>query len=449
MMRLIWRRAFRRPLVLAAGGAVVGLALAGPSPVLGQAKPTDQAQPADHSKHDHQHQAAAQPTEAGDPFADQVRQLRDKVAALEAALSQGQGAGQPSPMGRGQGVVTGASVGWKVPAGYHISAQYADCLRCHQTIPSGPMPPNHLEKAGGMGMGMMEGGGQGGPGRPGATPTTSNESPVEQFRELRDKIAALEAALSQGQGLGQSRPMSRGEGMGMGTMGGGQRMGRGGSGTGMMGGGMGRGGQGMGMMDGEGMMGGEMGPGMMGQGGMGGRQGMGMMGGGMSMMDDMDGMGMGGTGKGMGMTGMGAMGRARGMAGMAMGSALPGFPGISHLYHIGAEGFFLNHVEHITLSADQRKKLNRIKEKALLGGSSCDRKVEEAEQDLWELTSSDAPDAAAIEAKVREIEKLRGDQRLAFIHAVGEAAKVLTDDQRRALAGTAAEASSRPTTAKP
>ncbi len=59
-----------------------------------------------------------------------------------------------------------------------------------------------------------------------------------------------------------------------------------------------------------------------------------------------------------------------------------------------------------------------------------------------------APDAAAIEAKVREIEKLRGDQRLAFIRAIGEAAKVLTDDQRRALAGTATEAPARSATPK-
>ena len=216
-------------------------------------------------------------------------------------------------------------------------------------------------------------------------------------------------------------------------------------GMGMMGGGQGSGG-GMGMMDHVGMMGmGGMGM-MEGMGmGMTAGSGMGMAGGkggqgmGMGMMDDMD----------MGTMGMGAMGRTRGMAGMAMGSALPGVPGMSHLYHIGADGFFLNHVEHITLSADQRKRLNRIKQKALLDGSSCGRKVDEAEQELWELTASDSPDAAAIEAKVREIEKLRGDRRLAFIRAVGEAAKVLTDDQRRTLVGTAMESSSRPAPAKP
>jgi Spy/CpxP family protein refolding chaperone len=56
---------------------------------------------------------------------------------------------------------------------------------------------------------------------------------------------------------------------------------------------------------------------------------------------------------------------------------------------------------------------------------------------LWELTAADQPDAAKIEAKVREVEKLRGDQRLAFIRAVGEAAQVLTDEQRKVLLGFA------------
>lgn len=168
------------------------------------------------------------------------------------------------------------------------------------------------------------------------------------------------------------------------------------------------------------------------------------MGGGMMEMMGMGRMGQGGR-PGMGMSddammGMGAMGRTGGMAtgSMDLGSNLPGFPGASHLYHIGADGFFLNHDAHITLSAGQRKELNRIKEKALLGGSSFARKVEEAEQELWELTASDTPDAGAIEEKVREIETLRGDQRLAFIRAVGSAAEVLTAEQRERLVGVEA-----------
>ena len=100
----------------------MGLALASPWPSTGRG----QDRPPDQAKHDHQHQAATKPAEAGDPFADQVRQLRDKVARLEAALSQGQGAGRSSPMGQGQGMGMGARAGGKVPPGYRIAAQYAE-----------------------------------------------------------------------------------------------------------------------------------------------------------------------------------------------------------------------------------------------------------------------------------------------------------------------------------
>ena len=67
--------------------------------------------------------------------------------------------------------------------------------------------------------------------------------------------------------------------------------------------------------------------------------------------------------------------------------------------------------------------------------ASAQRKIEEAEQQLWELTGSDQPDATKMDAKVREVEKLRGDQRMAFIQSVGESAQVLTDEQRKILIG--------------
>ena len=116
-------------------------------------------------------------------------------------------------------------------------------------------------------------------------------------------------------------------------------------------------------------------------------------------------------------------------------SALPGFPGVSHLYHIGVTGFFLDHAQHISLSTDQQKGLNKIKEEALTAKTNSDHQIEQAEQELGTLTSSDQPDAAKIEMKVREIEKLRADQRLSFIREVREAAKLLTDDQRKILVG--------------
>ncbi len=129
---------------------------------------------------------------------------------------------------------------------------------------------------------------------------------------------------------------------------------------------------------------------------------------------------------------------------MTPNSRLPGFPGASHLYHIGSTGFFLDHPQHITLSTEQQSALNRIKEKALLDRANFNRRIEDNEQLLWTLTAADAPDATKIDLKVRAIEKLRSDQRLAFIRAVGEAGKVLTSNQRAALLGTMSPTGKKP-----
>lgn len=154
------------------------------------------------------------------------------------------------------------------------------------------------------------------------------------------------------------------------------------------------------------------------------------------MDDDMDMEGMCCM-KMMGSMGASKMAKKKSMGGMKMSSsALPGFPGMSHLYHIGSTGFFLDHPTHITLTPDQQMTLNSIKEKATLDQSDADRKIEGAEQQMWQLTAADSPDANKIEAKTREVEKLRADQRLAFIRAVGEAAKVLTPEQQQVLLGT-------------
>ena len=140
----------------------------------------------------------------------------------------------------------------------------------------------------------------------------------------------------------------------------------------------------------------------------------GMSGGGM-----MDMMGMGGGG------------------GSMIQSALPGFPGASHLYHIGATDFFLDHPQHIALTTGQQSSLNKAREQALLAKGTSDRAIQQAEQELWTLTAADQPDAMKIEAKLAEIGKLHGDQRLSFIRAVGDASKILTDEQRKILTGFA------------
>ena len=161
---------------------------------------------------------------------------------------------------------------------------------------------------------------------------------------------------------------------------------------------------------------------------------------GMAMKDDIDLMGMMEVDLDM----MGAIAIAgagsksmKGIGEMKVASSLPGSPGVSRLYHVGATGFFLNHSEHVSLSTEQQAAINVIKRKALLSMFTGQRKIDEAEQELWELTGADEPDAAQIQAKVQAIEKLRADQRMAFVQSVGEAAKVLTDEQRQMLLGTA------------
>ena len=57
------------------------------------------------------------------------------------------------------------------------------------------------------------------------------------------------------------------------------------------------------------------------------------------------------------------------------------------------------------------------------------------EEELWFLTAADKPDLGTIEAKLREVEKAKSDQRIAFIRSVGDAASVLTADQQKLLLG--------------
>jgi hypothetical protein len=138
-----------------------------------------------------------------------------------------------------------------------------------------------------------------------------------------------------------------------------------------------------------------------------------------------------------GMSGMEMMGRMAGAPQMADQAALPGFPGLSHLYHVGATDFFLDHPDHITLSTDQQKRLGQLKEKAMLSKASAQRKIDEAEQQLFTLTGADQPSLTDIQAKIHEIGEMQGQQRIAYIQAVGQAAQVLTDEQRKSVVGQA------------
>ncbi len=125
-----------------------------------------------------------------------------------------------------------------------------------------------------------------------------------------------------------------------------------------------------------------------------------------------------------------------------------GFPdsaGASRLYHLGATGFFLDHSAMIKLAPAQQAALNGIKKKWSEYYRVTQLRIIQAEQELWTLTGADKPDSTALESKVREIERLKGEQRMTFIGSVGEAVGVLTADQRAALLGVVAPATAQMT----
>ncbi len=104
-----------------------------------------------------------------------------------------------------------------------------------------------------------------------------------------------------------------------------------------------------------------------------------------------------------------------------------------HLYHLGAVAFFLDH-EELLLTAAQRTKLAATRETAVLGHATTQRKIDQAEQDLWSLTSADRPDANRVEAKLTEIARLSTQQRMDYIRAIGQAVAQLPEAQQKMLA---------------
>lgn len=273
---------------------------------------------------------------------------------------------------------------------------------------------------------------------------------ADQIAELRAKVAKLETALLQNHQGQSQQPAGQGPaagGMqatgGMGTAAPSGSMGMGGMASSGMGG-MGSSGMGMGGM-GMGKTGGGMGMDGMGMGGM--RMRMGMSGMNMSasgsmapsQATDSSSMSMGpmpgmGQSQSRQMRMMGSMGQASASR-TAVLSVLPGFPGASHIYHIGANTHFLDYAEALGLSHEQHRQLSELHAQSELQQNDMQRSLDKLEQDLWVLTSAGQPDGDAISRKIREIATQTAEMRLQFIRSVGEAASVLTDAQRRQLVG--------------
>jgi hypothetical protein len=121
---------------------------------------------------------------------------------------------------------------------------------------------------------------------------------------------------------------------------------------------------------------------------------------GMGMMEDMDMMGM------MGMGSMGGRDEDEDDCGPA------GLPGASHVYHIG-DRLLPDHPEHITLTTEQQSALNRANRRPCWTGRSRSGRSRRPSRSCG--VDRRTSRTSQIQTKVQEIEKLRGEQRLAFI----------------------------------
>ena len=124
----------------------------------------------------------------------QLMKLQEQVARLEAALKQNSNGTASDTPAQSDPAGTQDTTSGGAPAGSRIRATHQNCLQCHQTRPSGPLPPSHLERLGG---GAADGQGA-------------------------SSAGAGQAAMGQG-GQGMGGGMGKGMmGGGMGMMGGGQ-----------------------------------------------------------------------------------------------------------------------------------------------------------------------------------------------------------------------------------
>ncbi len=115
-------------------------------------------------------------------------------------------------------------------------------------------------------------------------------------------------------------------------------------------------------------------------------------------------------------------------------AGLPSATGAPHIYHLGADTFFLDQAKAVGLTEAQQKRLTALKEKSAVAYATTQRKIDQGEQDLWVLSSSETPDITKIETKIGEIARLTGQQRMDFLRTVGGAVGVLSDAQRKAIA---------------
>ena len=93
----------------------------------------------------------------------------------------------------------------------------------------------------------------------------------------------------------------------------------------------------------------------------------------------------------------------------------------------------LSHRDELNLSSDQARNLERLKNDFEREAVKNEGDLRVAELDLSEILKADSVDVKKAESKIREIERLRADLRLARIRAIEQAKAVLSQEQRDKL----------------
>jgi Spy/CpxP family protein refolding chaperone len=101
--------------------------------------------------------------------------------------------------------------------------------------------------------------------------------------------------------------------------------------------------------------------------------------------------------------------------------------------------FMLRNREKLDLSAAQVKNLEQLRNDFQKESIRKDADLRVAEMDLNNLLVAEKVDMAKVEAKVRDIERLRSDLRIARIRTIQKGKEVLTADQRKRLQELLAE----------
>jgi Spy/CpxP family protein refolding chaperone len=95
--------------------------------------------------------------------------------------------------------------------------------------------------------------------------------------------------------------------------------------------------------------------------------------------------------------------------------------------------FILEHREQLALTHDQAARLETLRQEFTRESIRRDADLRIAEMDLAALLEQAPADLGKIETKIRELEKLRADLRIARIRTIEQGRAVLTPEQRTKL----------------